>query len=72
MAVEKLHEGDAATLRDTGARPQRVRALFEAEDWSLEIKRAQGQPPLRERLRALVDELRGFETKLQTPPSPYR
>jgi hypothetical protein len=70
--VERLPHNDQAYLHDVGASPGQVRALFEAEGWSLERKRAAGQPPLRKQLQLIVRELELFEERLQTPPSPYR
>ncbi len=70
--VERLPQNDQAYMHDVGAEPDHVRALFEAEGWSLERKRKSGQPPLRKQLGLIVRELELFEERLQTPPDPYR
>ena len=70
--VERLSQTDQAYMHDVGADPGRARGLFEAEGWSLERKRESGQPPLHDRLQAIVHELQIFEERLQTPPDPYR
>jgi hypothetical protein len=70
--VERLSQNDQAYMHDLGASPDHVRALFEAEGWSLERKRTAGQPPLRKQLQLIVRELELFEQRLQTPPNPYR
>jgi hypothetical protein len=70
--VERLPQNDLAYMHDVGASPDHVRALFEAEGWSLERKRTAGQPPLRKQLQLIVRELELFEERLQTPPNPYR
>ncbi|MCA9686132.1 MAG: hypothetical protein KC457_28425, partial [Myxococcales bacterium] len=70
--IERLSQADRATMHDVGADPRRVRGLFEEEGWSLERKRQPGQPPLRDRIEAIVRELQRFEERLQTPPDPYR
>jgi hypothetical protein len=70
--VERLPQNDRVYLNDVGASPDHVRALFEIEGWSLERKRAAGQPPLRKQLQMIVRELELFEERLQTPPNPYR
>jgi hypothetical protein len=70
--VDRLPQNDRAYMHDIGATADPVRALFEAEGWSLERKRAAGQPPLHKRLHMIVRELQVFEERLQTPPNPYR
>ena len=70
--VERLPQNDKAYMHDVGASPDQVRALFEAEGWSLERKRSSGQPRLHRQLELIVRELETFEERLQTPPSPYR
>ncbi|PRP93268.1 hypothetical protein ENSA5_43630 [Enhygromyxa salina] len=70
--LERLGPNDRAYLHDVGAQSEAIRALFEAEGWSLERKRKPGQPPLHKQLERLVRELTLFEERLQTPPSPYR
>src|SRR5690606_9665949 len=70
--VERLPSSDQEYMHDIGASPEQVRALFEAEGWSLERKRAPGQPPLHQQLQRIVRELELFEQRLQAPPSPYR
>jgi len=70
--VDRLPVNDKAMMHDANADPSRVRALFEAEGWSLERKRERGQPPLRKQLGLIVRELELFEERLQTPPDPYR
>jgi hypothetical protein len=70
--VDRLPQNDRAYMHDVGASPTQVRALFEAEGWALERKRAAGQPPLHKQLHMIVRELQLFEERLQTPPSPYR
>jgi hypothetical protein len=70
--VDRLPQNDRAYMHDVGASPEHVRALFEAEGWSLERKRKAGQPPLRKQLQLIVRELELFEERLQTPPNPYR
>jgi hypothetical protein len=70
--VERLGPNDRAYLHDVGAEVGPIRALFEAEGWSLERKRKPGQPPLYKQLERLVRELTLFEERLQTPPNPYR
>lgn len=70
--VDRLPQNDREYMHDVGASPDHVRALFEAEGWSLERKRATGQPPLRKQLQLIVRELELFEERLQTPPNPYR
>lgn len=70
--VERLPQHDRAYMHDVGATPDHVRALFEAEGWSLERKRKSGQPALRIVLERIVHELERFEERLQTPPDPYR
>ncbi|MFO7567658.1 MAG: hypothetical protein R6X02_33765 [Enhygromyxa sp.] len=70
--IDRLPQNDRAYMHDVGASPAHVRALFEAEDWSLERKRKSGQPPLRKQLELIVRELELFEERLQTPPNPYR
>ncbi|MFV8750059.1 hypothetical protein ACNOYE_05885 [Nannocystaceae bacterium ST9] len=70
--LDRLPPVDRDYVADLGAEPDRIRSLFEVEDWSFERKRNPGQPPLRDRLRAIVGELRLFEERMQTPPNPYR
>lgn len=70
--VDRLPQNDQAYMHDVGASPDPVRALFEAEGWSLERKRKSGQPSLRVVLERIVRELERFEERLQTPPDPYR
>lgn len=70
--VERLDPNDRAYLHDVGADSDPIRALFEAEGWSLERKRKPEQIPLHKQLERLVRELQLFEERLQTPPSPYR
>lgn len=70
--LDRLPKNDREYVADAGADPDRIRSLFELEGWSFDRKRPPGQPPLRERMRAIVDELRAFEERLQTPPNPYR
>ena len=70
--IDRLPQNDRAYMHDIGASPIQVRALFEAEGWSLERKRAAGQPPLHKQLHLIVRELQLFEERLQTPPNPYR
>ncbi len=70
--LERLARPDHDYVHDVGAEPERIRSLFESEGWSFERRRQPGQPPLRDRLRALVDELKVFEERLQSPPNPYR
>jgi hypothetical protein len=72
LEVERLPQHDRDYLHDVGAEPEHVRALFEAEGWSLERKRTAGQPPLARSLGLIVRELGLFEERLQTPPAPYR
>lgn len=70
--VQRLPQNDREYMHDVGASPDHVRALFEAEGWSLERKRTAGQPPLRKQLQLIVRELELFEERLQSPPNPYR
>jgi hypothetical protein len=70
--LEQLGANDRAYLHDVGAESSSIRALFEAEGWSLERRRKPGQPPLHKQLERLVRELTLFEERLQTPPAPYR
>lgn len=70
--VQRLSPNDQAYLHDVGALAAPIRALFEAEEWSLERKRKPGQRPLHQQLQRLVRELTTFEERLQTPPAPYR
>jgi hypothetical protein len=70
--LDRLPKNDREYVADAGADPDRIRTLFELEGWSFDRKRPQGQPPLRDRMRAIVDELRAFEERLQVPPNPYR
>lgn len=70
--VDRLPQNDKEYLHDVGAAPEHVRALFEAEGWSFERKRAAGQAPLRKQLQLIVRELELFEERLQSPPNPYR
>jgi hypothetical protein len=70
--LEQLGANDRAYLHDVGAESSSIRALFEAEGWSLERYRKPGQPPLHKQLERLVRELASFEERLQTPPAPYR
>jgi hypothetical protein len=70
--VDRLPQNDQAYMHDVGASPDHVRALFEAEGWSLERKRTAGQAPLRKQLQLIVRELELFEERLQSPPNPYR
>ena len=70
--VQRLSPADQAYLHDVGAQSAPIRALFEAEEWSLERKRKPGQLPLHQQLERLVRELTQFEERLQTPPAPYR
>lgn len=72
LEVERLSAVDTAYMQDVGADPNRVRALFEDEGWSLERRRKSGQPALRDRLAQIVRELEVFEERLQAPPAPYR
>lgn len=72
LELDHLPGGDRDYVASVGAEPDRIRALFQAEDWSFERKRSAGQPPLRERLTTIVGELRRFEECVQTPPNPYR
>jgi hypothetical protein len=70
--VQRLSPSDQAYLHDVGAVSAPIRALFEAEEWSLERKRKPGQLPLHQQLQRLVRELTLFEERLQSPPAPYR
>ncbi|NJK32864.1 MAG: hypothetical protein HC927_10905 [Deltaproteobacteria bacterium] len=70
--VDRLPLPDAEYVHDVGAEPERIRSVFETEGWAFERRRQPGQRPLQDRLQALVDELRSFEERLQTPPNPYR
>jgi len=72
LGLDRLSQGDRDSITSVGAEPDRIRSLFEVEDWSFERKRSAGQPPLRDRLKLLVGELRLFEERMQTPPNPYR
>ncbi len=72
LELDRLPRGDRDYVAAVGAEPERIRALFENEEWSFERKRSPGQPALGDRLRAIVGELRLFEERLQTPPNPYR
>jgi hypothetical protein len=72
LQLDHLARGDRDYVAAVGAEPDRIRALFQAEDWSFERKRGAGQPALRDRLTTIVGELRLFEERVQTPPNPYR
>jgi hypothetical protein len=72
LELEQLGANDREYLHDVGAESSSIRALFEAEGWSLDRRRKPGQPPLHKQLERLVRELTSFEERLQTPPAPYR
>lgn len=73
QAVQRLSLSDRAHLRDVGANPDRITALYLDEDWSLGSLGAHfGDARMRDRIARLMQELERFEERLQTTHSPYR
>lgn len=74
VAIDRLDEGDKRTMLDQGANPEPIRAALTAEGFSFErrnLKRA-GAPPLDDRLKAIILELRKIEAALQVSQRVYR
>ena len=65
-----LCEEDLITVRDLGAEPEKVQALFEHEGWVLDRRR--GRAHLAQRLRRISKELEHLEVRLQRQLDPYR
>ena len=71
-AVDRLSPDDRRRLDELSPEAERIRGLFEAENYALERGRRKGRPPLRKQVERLLDELGKFETNMQKAHSPYR
>jgi hypothetical protein len=71
-SVDRLSPDDRRRMEELSPEAERIRGLFEAENYALERGRRKGRPSLKEQVERLLEELEKFETNMQKAHSPYR
>ena len=71
-AIDRLEPDDKQRMLELSPEADRMRGLFESENYALERGRRKGRPPLNAQVERLLDELAKFEKNMQKAHSPYR